>query len=243
MRTLKDGEEPEPKKQSFKAWKDKDKAKAKTGPKVKKARTPAKKAEILTDDEVKRLNELNHRTKDKAEARANQEAAVRKQLDLPQDAPIPKTWVTGGTKFDLDAMGRFCQVYSGSSLMTKAAKAAGVSVSTVRNYIKTNPMFQEMFEDAKMVYRDRIVETVVQRAVDGIEEPIIGGMARDQVVAYKRVYSDRLLELEAKRVEHGYRDKGGVEINTGGGVLVVQAGNMDEGDWEKKYGSMEAQPD
>lgn len=235
MRTLKDGEQPEPKKQSFKAWKDK----AKPGPKAKKARTPAKKKVILTDAEVKRLEELNQRTKDKAIAKQAQEAEVRLKLNLGENEAIPRAWIEGGTKFDLDAMRRFCEAYSGHNLLTKAAKSAGVTLGTVRTHIKTNPMFAEMVDEAKLLYRDRIVETVVERAVNGIEEPIIGGMARDQIVAYKRVYSDRLLELEAKRVEHGYRDKGGVEINTGGGVLVVNAGNLDEASWNEKYGSLE----
>jgi hypothetical protein len=235
MRTLKDGEEPEKPKKSYKAWKDKADAKAP----AKKARKPAKKKLVLTDDEVKRLNELNNRTRDKQIAKEQQEAKVRAKLNLDENTPVPKAWVQGGPKFDLDAMQRFCEEYEKHNLVTKAAKAAGVSPSTVRLYLKTNPMFEEMVLEAKQVYRDKIVETVYERAVTGIEEPIIGGMGRDQVVAYKRIYSDRLLELEARRVEHGYRDKGGVEINTGGGVLVVQAGNMDEGDWEKKYGALQ----
>jgi hypothetical protein len=239
MRILKDGEQLEKPKESFKAWKEK----AKPGPKVKPARKPPKKKVILTEAEVERLESLNQRTKDKAIAKAQQEAEVRLRLNLGPEEVIPKTWLTGGTKFDLDAMQRFCLAFSGHNLITKAAQAAGVTVGTVRIYLKTNPMFADMVDEAKMIYRDKIVETVYERAVTGIEEPIVGGLGRDQVVAYKRTYSDRLLELEAKRVEHGYRDKGGVEINTGGGVLVVQAGNMDEGSWEEKYGGLQVEPD
>lgn len=239
MRTLKDGEQPEKPKKSYKAWKDK--AVAKTP--AKKARKPAKKKVVLTDDEVKRLEDLNNRTREKQIAKAQREAEVRAKLNLGENEPVPTAWITGGPRFDLDKMRRFCEEYSKHNLLTKASKAAGVSPGTVRDYLKTNPMFEEMVNEAKMIYRDKIVETVYERAVTGLEEPIIGGMARDQVVAYKRVYSDRLLELEAKRVEHGYRDKGGVEINTGGGVLVVQAGNMDEGSWEEKYGKLEQEPE
>lgn len=239
MRTLKDGEQPEKPKESFKAWKDK----AKSRKPASKGKTPGKKKLVLTEDETKRLNELNTRTVEKHRAMEAQEAEVRIKLNLGENAPIPRSWVTGGTKFDLDAMRRFCEEYQKHNLVTKAAVCAGVSVSTVRTYLKTNPMFEEMVTEAKMVYRDKIVETVYERAVLGTDEPLIGGIARDQVVAYKRTYSDRLLELEAKRIEHGYRDKGGVEINTGGGVLVVQAGNMSEAGWEEKYGAMEQAPD
>ena len=243
MRTLKDGEQPEKPKESFKAWKDKAAKPRKVSTPAKKARKPAVKKLALTDEEVERLNGLNNRSKEKQDAVARQEAEIRLKLNLGDNEAIPRAWVHGGSKFDMDAMRRFCEEYAKHNLVTKAAKAADVNVSTVRTYLKTNPAFEEMVSEAKMIYRDKIVETVYERAVTGLEEPIIGGMARDQVVAYKRTYSDRLLELEAKRVEHGYRDKGGVEINTGGGVLVVQAGNMSEAGWEEKYGALEQAPD
>lgn len=240
MRVLQDGEQPEKPKKSYKSMKE---GRGKPGPKAKAATKPAKKALFLKEEEILELERLNNRAKDKQALVAAQESEVRKRLGLSEKDPIPRAWIHGGPKFDKDMMQSFCASYSTHNLVTKAAKDAGVSISTVRTYLKTNPMFLEMVEDAKAIYRDKIVETVYERAVTGIDEAIIGGMGRDQVVAYKRVYSDRLLELEAKRVEHGYRDKGGVEINTGGGVLVVQAGNMDEGDWTKKYGAMEQSPE
>ena len=243
LKTLSDNEEPEPKPESFKAWKDEAAATATEAPKrkktggkgyVRKFKKGNQAKVILSKDEITQLEAMSEQAKAKTMVKKAQEAEVRKRLGLENGEPIPKLWLQGGSKFNLEAMAIFCEEYAKHNLITKAAAVAGVSPCTVRNHMKTNPMFEE-----KAQYRDKIVETVYERAVTGIEEPIIGGMGRDTIIGYKRVFSDRLLELEAKRVEHGYRDKGGVEINTGSGVLVVQAGNMDEASWEEKYGPME----
>jgi len=196
---------------------------------------------LLSKDEVEEMERLSHRAAAKKRTKQAQEAHLREKMGLASDAPIPKMWLQGGPKFDKDLMQRFCEYYAQHNLLSKAAAQVGISPKTVALHRKNNPMFQEMIDEAKLRYRDKIAETIYERAVTGVEEPIIGGMARDQVVAHKRVYSDRLLELEAKRVDHAYRERGGVEINTGGGVLVVKADNLSEDDWAKKYGEIEPQ--
>lgn len=49
-------------------------------------------------------------------------------------------------------------------------------------------------------------------------------MAKPKMVpATVRKYSDRMLELEAKRTNPGYREKGSIDMNVKGGILVVGA--------------------
>lgn len=238
LKVISENEKPEPKPESFKSWKENEKpAKKKTTAK----KTPAKRGRpkhIYTEAEIKELETLKEKVDERQAAIEANQKAVKKKLGLAPDASIPNKWLKGGTKLDMDNMHRFCELYKENSLISKCAQTLGINTQTVYKAIKSNPIFAEMVEEAKAHYRDKIVETVYKRAVEGVDEPIIGGMARDQIVAYKRNYSDRLLELEAKRVEHGYRDKGGVEINTGGGVMVVNAGNLDERSWEEKYGAI-----
>jgi transposase-like protein len=240
---IESGKDPEPKPESFKSWKDKPdqniKPKKKAGRKKgAPAIRPTKKV-MLTEKEVKQLEANKSLVKEKEQIIKNQEQYIRRKLDLPPDEPVPKNLIRGGAKFDMDLMQRFCVDYSQHTQVTRAAKAVGVTPNLIYKTIKSNPIFAEMVNDAKMIYRDKIAEAVYIRAVEGVDEPIIGGMGRDQIVTYKKVYSDRLLELEAKRVDHGYRERGGVEINTGGGVLVVNAGNLDEKSWIEKYGTVE----
>ena len=242
-------EDPEPDRrpESFKKWTE-GQTEAKNQPvenkpgkryKRKGSRSPDKKPRaVYSKEEVARLEELTEQAKTRTEARAAQQKALAAKVGLDSDT-IPRSWVEGGYKLDLPMMEIFCTEFSKHSRISVAAKAVGVHVSTVRNMIKSNPLFAAMVDEAKEVYKDRILEAVYERAVNGIDEPIIGGVNRDSIVAYKKIYSDRLLELEAKRVEPSYRDKAGVEINTGKGVLVVQGSGMSEADWSEKYGTKE----
>lgn len=246
-------EDPEPDRrpESFKKWTE-GQTEAKNQPvenkpgkryKRKGSRSPNKKPKaIYSKEEVQRLEALTEQAKARTEARAAQQKALAAKAGLNADT-VPRSWLEGGYKFDMDKMEVFCTEFAKHSRMSVAARAVGITVSTVYSMLKSNPIFVAMVEEAKAIYKDRILEAVYERAVEGIDEPIIGGINRDSIVAYKKVYSDRLLELEAKRVEPAYRDKAGVEINTGKGVLVVQGSGMSEADWNEKYGAKEVNPE
>lgn len=127
-----------------------------------------------------------------------------------------------------------------------AAEAAGVCLHLVRDHMKNDPDFGEAVENAINTYDDKISEEVRRRGHDGYLEPVYqkGMQALVSVVdpetgeilydentgkprmklAYIRKYSDRMLELEAKRVNPGYRDKQTIDLNSAGtGVLVAPA--------------------
>lgn len=91
-------------------------------------------------------------------------------------------------------------------------------------------------ENGEVVYQTKLVDQKDEKGnVIGkveVERPVM-------VPAYVRKYSDRMLELEAKRVDPAYRDKGQMDVNVTGGILVVP-GKSTEEDFEKEY-SIEAQ--
>ena len=100
---------------------------------------------------------------------------------------------------------------------------------------KNNPEFAEMMAEAQMEYRDKIAAEVYRRAVEGWDVPIVGGQFKDQVVAHERKFSDRLLEMEAKRVDPGYREKQTVNVGQQGGVIVISASPANKEDWRDSY--------
>jgi hypothetical protein len=59
------------------------------------------------------------------------------------------------------------------------------------------------------------------------------------VPAFIRKYSDRMLELEAKRVDPGYREKGTIDMNVKGGILVVP-GMTTDATYEQRFREQEA---
>lgn len=139
----------------------------------------------------------------------------------------------GSYKFEQDARKRFLQTYEQTGLMYKSARAAGVSEETVRLYIRDNiEGFREEFEEARGQYRDSLEMEIHRRSVDGWDEPVIGGKDRDIVVTHVRKYSDRLLELHAKRHIPDYRDKQQVDLTVKGGVIAIPAAAANADAWE-----------
>ncbi len=70
--------------------------------------------------------------------------------------------------------------------------------------------------------RERLRVAVLKRAVDGVREPIIGRVGKDQdgIVCHKRRYSDRLAEFALSKLDKqqfGETDKG--NINTGQQII------------------------
>ncbi|RKZ20174.1 hypothetical protein DRQ50_00010 [bacterium] len=82
-------------------------------------------------------------------------------------------------------------------------------------------------------YRENIEEEIKRRAMDGVDTPVF---YKGELVATQKQYSDRLLELHAKRHIGAYRDKHTVDHNVTGGVLVVPGMAETSEDWEEENG-------
>lgn len=99
-----------------------------------------------------------------------------------------------------------------------AADSVGCEVNAVQRYRKANPGFEALCQQALERYRDSFYVAARQRAVDGVQKPIIGGQYRDEIVCYETVYSDKLLELFLKRFDPEFRThkvvdhRGGLDV-------------------------------
>lgn len=159
---------------------------------------------------------------------------MTKDLIPGVDFPTRKAY-----KFDDDAMGRFLTNYMMNGQIHSSCQAAGISEECFRQYIKHNHNnFRTMFEEAKGLFRDMIEAEVQRRAIHGIDEPIIGGKDRDQVVTVIKRYSDRLLEFYAKRHIPEYREHQQLDVSVSGGVMVVPGRPKDQVDWSEQYGEI-----
>lgn len=131
------------------------------------------------------------------------------------------------------------------------ARAAGVSPQTVRNHREDDAEFNALVEEALEDYADKVRAEVHRRALEGVPImkfhqglPLMVPVRDEEGNEYvdedgnpmlepyvERVYSDRMLELLAKRVDPAFRDKSTVDMNVKGGVLVVPA-PMSADEWE-----------
>lgn len=120
-------------------------------------------------------------------------------------------------------------------------EAVGVSASTVDYHIKNDPEFAQAFEDARQCWIDEhLVTALLQRAVTGVEKPLLGGRFKDEVVAYERVYSDSLLALELRARRPEYRDakEAAMAASGTGGVLIVPGAPETVSDWQNAFGDL-----
>jgi len=129
-----------------------------------------------------------------------------------------RPWVKPGRKITDDTKATFLFGIEETGNQQKAADMAGCSVGAIRRHTNPDapcfdPEFAEAWAEAYERFVDGLRSHAVKRATEGWREPILGGLARDQIVAYKPVYSDRLLELLLKRHDQNYRDKVTVEQN------------------------------
>lgn len=135
--------------------------------------------------------------------------------------------------------------------VNQAARAAGVSPQTVRNHRDDDRDFDALVAEALEDYAEKVRSEVYRRAIEGVPtmkfhqglpvmKPVMDEAGNEYVdedgkplmeIYVERQYSDRLLELEAKRVDPAYRDKSTVDMNVKGGVLVVPA-PMSADEWE-----------
>ena len=95
--------------------------------------------------------------------------------------------------------------------LTQAAKVARVNAATHRKWLDADPWFREQFKEALQNYRDLVAEEIHNRAIHGVEVPIIGKVQtelgpEDAIIGHKTVKSDLLLMFHAKRVDPAYRD-------------------------------------
>lgn len=105
----------------------------------------------------------------------------------------------------------FLFFYEEHGNIVQACDACNISYSTLLTHCTPShnmydPEFVEAYEESKLRFKEAIMREGLKRATVGWEEPIIGGKDRDQIVAYKPVKSDRLLELFLKKVDPELRE-------------------------------------
>lgn len=127
-------------------------------------------------------------------------------------------------KFGSEEKMRFLEHYGKYGRKADAARAAGVCTETVNQHIKNDPAFALAVIECKALRADRIEAQAWHVAVEGVDEPIVGGEFKDEVVAHKKVYATNILAMLMKQSNPEYREKSELDLNaTGGGVLVVPA--------------------
>lgn len=136
-------------------------------------------------------------------------------------------------KFDDEAKGIFLDEYKKWGRMGDAAAKAGVTTVTVRKHISEDEDFAEAMMIAEEEYKDKLIAHHQDLVFNGTVKENYD--RNGNLVSRETIYPIRLIELELKKHDHGYREKQEIAVNHSGGVLVAPAevGSIDE--WEKRF--------
>jgi len=157
------------------------------------------------------------------------ERAARKRNDM-------STWrqelIATKITFDDERKAIYLQHLAETDRRGHAAKAAGVSLETVRKHRMNDPVFDEACIQARQEYADNL-QKEVRELMKGWNKPMLGGQFKDEIIANERIIPLPLLQMEMKRAIPEYREGAGRgddgAVEKGVGVIVVPAEASYEG--------------
>jgi hypothetical protein len=142
--------------------------------------------------------------------------------------------VTDQFKINDEVKAKFLEELANHGRYGTAARIAGISVGTIKKHLTQDPEFGAAAAEAMECYKDRLIEHHQNLVFNGTQKVTYG---RDgAIVSEETIYPIRLIELELKKHDEGYRDRKDVSVNVTGGVVVAPA-TVSMDDWEKKFGS------
>lgn len=121
--------------------------------------------------------------------------------------------------FDERLKALFLRELSNHPNITVAARAVGVSLTTVYHHRKNDPLFAERMQEALDEAVDMLEHEAHRRAFEGIDKPVF---FRDQEIAKVKEYSDGLAMflLKAHR-PNKYRERSEVAMSGSLSVTVM----------------------
>lgn len=131
---------------------------------------------------------------------------------------------------DLEA--EFLNYFQDTGRVADSATHIGMTANGVLLHRKAHPEFEERYQAAYSVFKDKINREVYNRAVFGTPRPIF---YKGEVVGRVAECSDRMLEMLAKRHMPEYREKQQLDVNLSAGVLIVPGVQKKDEEWEKAY--------
>lgn len=136
-------------------------------------------------------------------------------------------------KFDDKAKEVFLDEFRKWGRMGESAAKVGVCTGTVRRHMEEDEDFAQAVLACEEEYREKLIGHHQDLVFNGQEK--IHYDRNGNIVSRETIYPIRLIELELKKHDSGYRDKQEVAINHSGGVLVAPAEMSSIDDWEKRF--------
>lgn len=131
--------------------------------------------------------------------------------------------------------GIFLEEFAKHNRIHDAAAKAGVTVGIVKYARAADIDFKAAYEEAEHAYKSRLIGHHQELIFEGTEKISYG--RNGEMISKEKIYPIRLIELELKKHDEGYREKREVDMNmkVSGGVLVAPAEMKSIDDWESRF--------
>jgi hypothetical protein len=143
-------------------------------------------------------------------------------------------YVQRPTKVDDELKARIVAEIADHGRLGTACRKNAVSMGTIKKYIEKDPEFGQAVMEANEAYKDKLIAHHQNLVFNGTVRTSYD--RNGNIVSEETIYPVRLIELELKKVDPGYRDKREVDVNVKGGVMVAPS-EVSMEDWEKRYAS------
>jgi hypothetical protein len=130
----------------------------------------------------------------------------------------------------------FLSAYEGCGIVSRAARAAGISKSTHYEWLSSDEAYAAAFKEAEKTATDSLLDEARRRAVQGVEKPVLykgsrcyemiphpdpkkkGVLVEDHTrpIVF-REYSDSMLMFLIKQRDPSFREHSKVELGGAGG--------------------------
>ena len=129
--------------------------------------------------------------------------------------------------------GRFLEELERHGRVSYAARAVGIWPPHIKLAREKDPNFDEACFVALQAYTDRVIGHHQDLVFNGTKR--ITYDRNGNISGEETVFPIRLIELELKKHDEGYRDKRVVDMKVSGGVLVAPAEVNSIEDWEQRF--------
>lgn len=193
----------------------------------------------MSDDRQSQIDEYraNHERKFKMKERPRSLLARGSRPEIieyqDEDGNWRKKVQMVKNKFDDRAKGIFLDEYRKWGRMGESAASAGFSTGTIRRHMEEDEEFGMAVLMAEEEYKEQLIGHHQDLIFNGTQKESYD--RNGNLVSTETIYPIRLIELELKKHDPGYREKQEIAVNHTGGVLVAPAETASIDDWEKRF--------
>ncbi len=136
-------------------------------------------------------------------------------------------------KFDDKAKGVFLDEYRKWGRIGEAAAKVGITTATVRRHMDDDEDFAVAFLECEKEYIEKLIAHHQDLVFNGTEK--VSYDRNGNIVSKEQIFPIRLIELELKKHDSGYREKQEIAVNHSGGVMIAPAEMSSIEDWESRF--------